>query len=114
LLALFRPLVAVKDEQKVEFNVQKQALDALQTAAYKFIGKAHCPIHRRGVTIVFWLPPPSDAKVRIQKVGIASKFNDLVADENLRERIAAKTDPVRNLILSLAFGSLAARPPDQS
>ena len=34
-------------------------------------------------------------------------FLDLVTDENLRERIAAQTEGVRNVILSLAFGSLA-------
>lgn len=106
--------MAVNDEQTVEFSVQTQSLDALQAAAYRLIGTAHCHIDRRGDTFVCRLTPRSDAKVRIETVGIASKFNDLVADENLRERIAAKTDPVRNLILSLAFGSLAARPPDQS
>ena len=35
------------------------------------------------------------------------QFLDLVTDENLRERIAQRTDGVRNVILSLAFGSLA-------
>jgi hypothetical protein len=39
---------------------------------------------------------------------LRARFLDLVADENLRESIAARTEPVRNLILSLAFGSLAA------
>jgi hypothetical protein len=32
---------------------------------------------------------------------------NLVADENLRARVAEKTDGVRNVILALAFGSLA-------
>jgi hypothetical protein len=35
------------------------------------------------------------------------QFLDLVTDENLRERIAERTEGVRNVILSLAFGSLA-------
>jgi hypothetical protein len=38
---------------------------------------------------------------------LKTRFLDLVTDENLRERITARTDGVRNVILSLAFGSLA-------
>ena len=45
---------------------------------------------------------------------LRTHFIDLVTDENLRERLAVKTEPVRNLILSLAFGSLAARPEEKS
>lgn len=36
------------------------------------------------------------------------QFLNFVADENLRARLADKTDGVRNVILALAFGSLAA------
>jgi hypothetical protein len=42
------------------------------------------------------------------------QFLDLVTDENLRERIAQRTDGVRNVILSLAFGSLANSPNNAS
>jgi hypothetical protein len=35
------------------------------------------------------------------------RFLDLVTDENLREAVASKSEPIRNLILALAFGSLA-------
>jgi hypothetical protein len=37
-------------------------------------------------------------------------FLDLVTDENLREKIAAETNGVRDVILALAFGALAAKP----
>ena len=36
-------------------------------------------------------------------------FLDLVTDENLREKIAAETNGVRDVILALAFGTLAAK-----
>jgi hypothetical protein len=36
----------------------------------------------------------------------------LLADENLRTRVAEKTEGVRNVILALAFGSLAANQND--
>jgi hypothetical protein len=48
-------------------------------------------------------PSPDDLKER---------FLNLVADENLRARVAEKTEGVRNVILALAFGSLAASPKD--
>ena len=38
---------------------------------------------------------------------LRERFLDLVIDENLRLRIAEKTESVRNVILALAFGSLA-------
>ena len=38
---------------------------------------------------------------------LRERFLDLVTDENLRLRVAEKTDGVRNVILALAFGSLA-------
>jgi hypothetical protein len=39
---------------------------------------------------------------------LKERFLNLVADENLRTRVAEKTEGVRNVILALAFGSLAA------
>jgi His-Xaa-Ser system protein HxsD len=44
---------------------------------------------------------PSDDDLR-------ESFLNLVVDENLRNRVAEKTEGVRNVILALAFGSLAA------
>jgi hypothetical protein len=46
--------------------------------------------------------------------GLRAHFLNLVTDENLRERIAARTDGVHNVILALAFGSLANAQGDQS
>jgi hypothetical protein len=40
------------------------------------------------------------------------QFIDLVTDENVRERLRPQMEPVRNLILTLAFGALASK--DQS
>jgi hypothetical protein len=39
-------------------------------------------------------------------------FLDLVTDENLREKVAAETSGVRDVILALAFGTLAAQRED--
>jgi hypothetical protein len=43
---------------------------------------------------------------------LKERFLNLVADENLRTRVAEKTEGVRNVILALAFGSLAATQKD--
>lgn len=43
---------------------------------------------------------------------LRERFLNLVADQNLRIRVAKKTDGVRNVILALAFGALAAHQND--
>jgi hypothetical protein len=43
---------------------------------------------------------------------LKERFLNLVADENLRARVAEKTEGVRNVILALAFASLAATQKD--
>ena len=100
-------------ETTIEFSVQTQSLDALYAAAYRLIGTAHCQIDRHDDLFVCRLTARSDGKAP-DLDNVRDRFLDFVTDENLRERIAAKTQPVRNLILSLAFGSLATKPSDQS
>jgi hypothetical protein len=41
------------------------------------------------------------------KEAIRTRFLDLVTDENLREKVAAETAGVRDVIIALAFGALA-------
>jgi His-Xaa-Ser system protein HxsD len=100
----------------VEFGGAVQSVGALQAAAYRLIGTATCQIDLAADRVTCRLTPvnnpntkkPSDLDaLRIQ-------FLDLVTDENLRERIASRTDGVRNVILSLAFGSLANSQNDHS
>jgi His-Xaa-Ser system protein HxsD len=99
------------EEFSIEFDSAIQSLDALSAAAYRLINLAACQFDRAGDRIVCKLTPkaigplakaPDSEFIRLH-------FIDLVTDENLRERIADKTEPVRNLILSLAFGSLASQ-----
>lgn len=40
---------------------------------------------------------------------IKCRFIDTVNDEALRERLGLQTEPIRNLLLSLAFGALAQK-----
>jgi hypothetical protein len=38
---------------------------------------------------------------------VRSRFLNLVTDENLREKVSKETDRLRDVIVALAFGSLA-------
>jgi His-Xaa-Ser system protein HxsD len=96
----------------VEFSGAVQSLGALHAAAYRLIGTATCEIDKVAEGFVCRLTPVSNPnkKAPSDPEALRTHFLDLVTDENLRERIAARTDGVRNVILSLAFGSLANSP----
>jgi His-Xaa-Ser system protein HxsD len=94
----------------VEFDCSAQSLSALQAATYRLIGTATCQIEKLDghwkCRLALRSPPPPGGSLDAESLRL--RFLDLVADENLRESISTKTEPVRNLILSLAFGSLVA------
>jgi His-Xaa-Ser system protein HxsD len=114
---LMRPMLPVDTKPSVpaveataDFDATIQSLGALEAAAYRLIGAATCRIERRESRFVCLLVARSGPS-RLGKVTadeLKLKFLDLVTDENLRARIAEKTDGLRNVILALAFGSLAA------
>jgi His-Xaa-Ser system protein HxsD len=97
-------------EITVDFDANTQGIPALDAAAYRLIGTATCQIDRVADRYVCRLTPSvSSAKRDVPSDGgLKERFLNLVADENMRARVAEKTDGVRNVILALAFGSLAA------
>ena len=101
---------AATDDVVVEFSASVQSLGALQAAAYRLIGTATCHIEHVADWFVCRLTPVTNPKRSLSVDGLRAHFINLVTDENLREQIAARTDPVRNVILSLAFGALANSP----
>ncbi|THD68427.1 MAG: hypothetical protein E7813_10380 [Bradyrhizobium sp.] len=96
----------------VDFDASIQTLSALEAAAYRLIGVATCQIEKTGGRFVCHLAAQNDRASGGFAVTDADalkvRFLDLVTDENLRTRVSEKTDGVRNVILALAFGSLAA------
>jgi His-Xaa-Ser system protein HxsD len=96
------------DAVTVEFDEAVQSVDALNAAAYRLLDAASCQIEKSGGKFVCRLTPKNSAKQDGDSIRL--RFIDCVIDENVRERLAVKTEPVRNLILSLAFGSLASQP----
>jgi His-Xaa-Ser system protein HxsD len=116
-MPLMRPMPpAVTNQQPplielaVDFDSSIQTLGALEAAAYRLIGTATCQIERINDRFVCHLTaqihPPRREHLNTDSLKV--QFLNLVADENLRARVAEKTEGVRNVILALAFGSLAA------
>ena len=91
-------------ETVVEFDRRIQSLGALREAAYRLIGQASCQIEESEAGYVCRLTP---AKATAADE-LRSRFLDLVTDENLREKLSAETGRTRDVIVALAFGSLAA------
>lgn len=90
----------------VEFSQAVQSLNALQAAAYRLLDVANCQIMGGNGRIMCHLTPKEGCDLGGE--ALRSRFVDLVTDENVREGLATRVAPVRNLILSLAFGALAA------
>jgi His-Xaa-Ser system protein HxsD len=94
----------------IDFDSSIQGIEALDAAAYRLIGTATCQIERIADRYVCHVTPSASPHNRLSLGGddLRERFLNLVSDENLRIRVAAKTEGVRNVILALAFGSLAA------
>ena len=88
----------------VEFNASVQSLGALREAAYRLIGRAACQIDEADGRYVCRLSPPQP---ELQGDELRTHFLNLVTDENLREKVRGETDRLRDVIVALAFGSLA-------
>ena len=88
----------------VDFSVSMQSLGALQEAAYRVIGQASCHIDEVEGRYVCHLSPSKNGP---QSDELRAHFLNLVTDENLREKVGKETDRLRDVIVALAFGSLA-------
>jgi His-Xaa-Ser system protein HxsD len=94
----------------VDFDSRIQAVAALEAAAYRLIGTATCQLDLVADRFVCRLSLLSNNPKRenLSLDDLKVRFLNFVTDENLRRRVAEKTGDVRNVILALAFGSLAA------
>jgi His-Xaa-Ser system protein HxsD len=96
---------------EVEFDASIQSLGALEAAAYRLIGTATCHIRQTDGRFICDLALQSgkstSERLPDSPDALKSHFLYLVTDENLRARLAQKTEGMRNVILALAFGSLA-------
>lgn len=99
----------------LDFDAGIQSLDALQAAAYRLIGTATCRIEKIDGRLICYLEAQSRSSWGSTEDAdkLRTRFLDLVTDENLRARLAEKTTGIRNVMLALAFGSLAAEQADK-
>jgi His-Xaa-Ser system protein HxsD len=88
----------------VDFSTSTQSLGALQEAAYRLIGQAACHIDQADGRYVCRLSP---SQPQLHGDELRSHFLNLVTDEILREKVNRETDRLRDVIVALAFGSLA-------
>jgi His-Xaa-Ser system protein HxsD len=107
-------LAGAPGEIVVDFDASIQSTGALDAAIYRLIGTATCKIDRVADRYVCRLTPTLNSLKReaVSAGDLKERFLNLVADENLRARVAEKTEGVRNVILALAFGSLAVSQED--
>jgi His-Xaa-Ser system protein HxsD len=107
-------LPASQVEVTVDFDSSIQSLSALDAAAYRLIGTATCQVDRTGDRYLCCLVSSANPQkgAVLSSDELKERFLNLVADENLRIRVAEKTEGVRNVILALAFGALAANQND--
>ena len=90
----------------VKFDRATQSIGALREAAYRIVREASCQIDAAGDAYLCRLTPKR-GQDPVEEVGLREHFLDLVTDQNLREKVAAETSGVRDVILALAFGALA-------
>ena len=95
----------------VEFDRSTHSIGALREAAYRIIREASCQIDAVGDRYLCRLTP-KQAPVSAGTEDLREHFLDLVTDEILREKVAAETSGVRDVILALAFGALATQQED--
>ncbi|MES5488700.1 hypothetical protein QMZ05_38670 [Bradyrhizobium sp. INPA03-11B] len=85
----------------------------MDAAAYRLIGTATYQIERADDRYVCRLVSSIPQKGAVLSSDeLKERFLNLVADENVRARVAEKTEGIRNVILALAFGALAANQND--
>jgi His-Xaa-Ser system protein HxsD len=98
----------VLPEILIEFDRTIQHAGPLREAAYRLIGLASCTLETAGDQYICRIEPNENEGTRtLGAQGLRQRFIDLVTDENLREKISAETQGIRNVILALAFGALA-------
>jgi His-Xaa-Ser system protein HxsD len=90
----------------VEFG-PSQPIGALREAAYRIIGEASCLIDTVGDRQICRLTPKKPLVSEADEEAIRTRFLDLVTDENLRDKVAAETAGIRDVIVALAFGAIA-------
>ena len=87
---------------ELEFDSALHSADAIQRAAYRFCDRVSLELRQRDgcfVCVLTLLGEPETDDL------VIADFRTEVLDQVLRGRIREQTEPVRNLILALAFSN---------
>jgi His-Xaa-Ser system protein HxsD len=87
----------------VAFATSVHSLDAVKRAAYAFMARATISIEPSESELRCTLDPESGEDIE----RLVRDFRREVLDQDLRIEIEAKTEPLRNMILGLAFSRIA-------
>lgn len=93
------------DERKeitVEFDKRVFTTTAIKTAVYKYLDSFVCDIRIQDDEVRCLLSFPT-AISEVACAQLVDNFKKEVLDQDLREKLKAETEPVRNLILAHAF-----------
>lgn len=91
----------------LSFPVATQAEESLRATAYRLARSAVCHVERRNDQWVCELTAKGTRSGTASDQELRESFLIALNDENLRALMRERTEPVRNLILALAFGALA-------
>lgn len=87
----------------VAFAVGVYSLEAIKRAAYALMARAAISIEPSEAELRCTIAPASGEDVE----QLVRDFQREVLDQDLRIEVEAKTDPLRNMILGLAFSHLS-------
>jgi His-Xaa-Ser system protein HxsD len=86
---------------QLELDSQVYSLEAIEKAAYRFIDRFAAVISTKNEQFILELT--FDAKHEVKADRILADFKKELLDQNLRFKIKAETEPMRNLILAYTF-----------
>lgn len=94
--------MAAEQALVVDFAASVHSIDAIKRAAYVFMARATVIIEPAETDIRCILEPTSGEDHGV----LIRDFRREVLDQDLRVRIEAETEPLRNVILGLAFSRI--------
>jgi His-Xaa-Ser system protein HxsD len=97
-----------------EFRISSEAFawPTIKKAAYRFSGRCSFDFQSEGKEIICKLFFPCAQSPKIA-ASIELAFRNELLDQDLRERIAEETAPLRNAILAYAFSKTGIQSPDE-
>ena len=92
----------MSEQRKLEFDIQVYSIEAAQKAAYRLLKYFTIDIKPNATQIVCTLS--SNLGITEESFDFAiQEFKKNILDEELRLKIRKETEPIRNLVLGIAF-----------